>query len=117
MPESGARRVELTTMTARLPGAGNLLGRAGEDLIGLPDRASSYQVFVLLFFCVLFFFFFLNSIDSFRFQSSARFRVTAAVFVSRFDNHNISFLSIIIPTELSVVACDWIFSAVRPIRS
>ena len=97
-------------MTARLPGAGNLLGRAGEDLIGLPDRASSYQVFV---FCCCF----LNSIDSFRFQSSARFRVTAAVFVSRFDNHNISFLSIIIPTELSVVACDWIFNAVRPIRS
>ncbi len=35
----------MTIRTARLPGAGNLLGRAGEDLGGLPDWASRYQFF------------------------------------------------------------------------
>ena len=35
----------MTIRTARLPGAGNLLGRAGEDLSGLPDRESRYQFF------------------------------------------------------------------------
>ena len=35
----------MTVRTARLPGAGNLLGRAGEDLSGLPDWASRYQIF------------------------------------------------------------------------
>ena len=35
----------MTIRTARLPGAGNLLGRAGEDLSGLPDWASCYQFF------------------------------------------------------------------------
>jgi len=29
-----------TIRTARLPGAGNLLGQAGEDLVGQPDWAS-----------------------------------------------------------------------------
>ena len=33
----------MTIRTARLPGAGNLLGRAGEDLSSLPDWASRYE--------------------------------------------------------------------------
>ena len=33
----------MTIRTARLPGAGNLLGRAGEDLSGLPDWARRYH--------------------------------------------------------------------------
>ena len=52
----------MTIRTARLPGAGNLLGRAGEDLSGLPDRARRYH--------------FLNFIDSVTvsyFSSSTRF--------------------------------------------
>ena len=39
----------MTIMTARLPGAGNLLSWAGEDLSGLPDQASRYQ-FVYFFY-------------------------------------------------------------------
>ena len=39
----------MTIRTARLLGAGNLLGQAGEDLSGLPDWASRYQI-VLVFF-------------------------------------------------------------------
>ena len=35
----------MTIRTARLPGAGNLLSRAGEDISGLPDWASRYQFF------------------------------------------------------------------------
>ena len=35
----------MTIRTARLPEAGNLLGRGGEDLSGLPDRAGCYQFF------------------------------------------------------------------------
>ena len=35
----------MTIRTARLPRAGNLLSQAGEDLSGLPDRASRYQFF------------------------------------------------------------------------
>ena len=42
----------MTIRTARLPGAGNLLGRAGEDLSGLPGWANRYQ----------FFYFFIDSI-------------------------------------------------------
>ena len=42
----------MTIRTAWLPGAGNLLSRAGEDLSGLPDQASHYQVF---YFFLLFF--------------------------------------------------------------
>ena len=45
---------DMTVRTARLPGAGNLLGRAGEDLSGLPDRESRYQF--------LFYFIFIDSI-------------------------------------------------------
>ena len=72
----------MTIRTARLPGAGNLLGRAGEDLSGLPDRAGCYQFFVVVV------------VDSIiYFNSSTRFRVTVAVFVLRFHNRNISFLS------------------------
>ena len=33
----------MTLRTAQLPEAGNLLGRGGEDLSGLPDRAGCYQ--------------------------------------------------------------------------
>ena len=72
----------MTIRTARLAGAGNLLGRAGEDLSGLPDRAGCYQFFVVVV------------VDSIiYFNSSTRFRVTVAVFVLRFHNRNISFLS------------------------
>ena len=39
------KRQGMTIRTARLPGAGNLLGRAGEYLSGLPDWASRYQFF------------------------------------------------------------------------
>ena len=66
----------MTIRTARLPGAGNLLGWAGEDLSGLPDRESRYH---FLFFLTVYF------------NSSIRFRVTVTVFVSRFHNRNISF--------------------------
>ena len=45
----------MTIRTARLPGAGNLLGQAGKNLSGLPNRASRYQ------FCFVF-------IDSIIFQ-------------------------------------------------
>jgi len=71
----------MTVRTARLPRAGNLLGGAGEDLSGLPDWAGCYQ----------FLFYFIDSIIYF--NSSTRFRVTVAVFVLQFHNHNISFLS------------------------
>ena len=68
----------MTIRTARLPGAGNLLGRAGEDLSGLPDWASRYH-----------FFSFLLTVSYF--NSSTRFRVTVTVFVLWFHNRNISF--------------------------
>ena len=71
----------MTIRTARLPGAGNLFGQAGEDLSGLPDRASCYQ----------FLSYFIDSIIYF--NSSTRLRVTVAVFVLQFHNRNISFLS------------------------
>ena len=70
----------MTIRTARLPGAGNSLGRAGEDLSGLPNRARRYH----------FFFFFLLTVSYF--NSSTRFRVTVTVFALRFRNRNISFL-------------------------
>ena len=35
----------MTIRTARLPGASNLLGRAGEDLSGLSDQARRYLLF------------------------------------------------------------------------
>ena len=51
------------------------------------------------------------------FNSSTRFRVTVAVFVLQIHNRNISVLKIIKPTDFSVIACDWLASAVKPIRS
>ena len=65
----------MTIRTARLPGAGNLLGRAGEDLSGQD---------------VIIFLIFLLTVSYF--NSSTRFRVTLTVFVLRFRNRNISFL-------------------------
>ena len=38
----------MTIRTARLPGAGNLPGRAGEDLSGLPNRARRYHLFIFI---------------------------------------------------------------------
>ena len=40
----------MTIRTAQLPGAGNLLGWAGEELSGLPDRESLYQFLFLFLF-------------------------------------------------------------------
>ena len=54
-------RQGMTIRTARLPGAGNLLSRAGEDLSGLPDWASRYR----------FFKFFIDSIFQFKHQISS----------------------------------------------
>ena len=70
----------MTIRTAGLPAAGNLLGRAGEDLSGLPDRASCYQFFKFILLMVSYF------------NSSTRFRVAVAVFVLRIHSRNISFL-------------------------
>ena len=70
----------MTIRTARLPGAGNLLGRAGEDLSGLPDLASRYQCVFLSFLLTVSYF-----------NSSTRFRVTVTVSVLRFHNRSISF--------------------------
>ena len=39
----------MTIRTAQLPGAGNLLGRAGEDLSGLPDQESRYHFFYFFY--------------------------------------------------------------------
>ena len=39
----------MTIRTAQLPGADNLLGQAGEDLGGLPDRESHYQFLFFIF--------------------------------------------------------------------
>ena len=97
----------MTIKTARLPRAGNLLSRAGEDLSGVPDWASRYQ----------FFYFFILLTVSY-FDSSTRFRVTVTVFVLWFHNRNISFpLHHQKPTDFSVVACDWLAGEVKPIRS
>ena len=43
-----------TIRTAWLPGAGNLLGWAGEDLNGLPDWASRYQFFKFFIDSIIF---------------------------------------------------------------
>ena len=42
------RQQGMTIRTARLPGAGNLLGRAGEDFNGLPGRASCISFYFIL---------------------------------------------------------------------
>ena len=39
----------MTIRTARLPGAGNLLGRAGEDLSGLPDGQVAISFFIFFY--------------------------------------------------------------------
>ena len=71
----------MTIRTARMPGAGNLLSRAGGDVSGQPDQTSCHQFF---------FKFFLLTVSYF--NPSTRFQVTVAVLVLRFHNHNISFL-------------------------
>ena len=94
----------MTIRTARLPGAGNLLGRAGEDLSGLPDRAS----------CDQFFKFFIDyhiSIQALDFESLWQFLFCGSTIAA-----SISFY-IVKPTDISVIACDWLASAVKPIRS
>ena len=91
-----------TTRTARLPWAGNLLCGAGEDLNDLPGRASCY---------------FLQSTSRFQFKQQIRCQVTVGVFVSQFHDRDISFLSIIKLTDLTVTACDWIIKTIKPIRN
>ena len=44
----------MTIRTARLPRAGNLLGRAGEDLSGLPDPASRYHFLIFFIGSIIF---------------------------------------------------------------
>ena len=44
----------MTVRTAWLPGAGNLLGRAGEDLSGLPDWASRYHFLIFFIDSIIF---------------------------------------------------------------
>ena len=92
----------MTVRTARLPGAGNLLGRAGEDLSGLPDQESRYQVI---------FYWQYISIQAFDFESLWQFLFHGSTIAT-----SVSFY-IIKLTDFSVVACDWLASAVKPIRS
>ena len=94
----------MTIRTAWLPGAGNLLGRAGEDLSGLPNQARHYH------------FVFLLKVSYF--NSSTRFWVTMwqFLFCGSAIATSVSFY-IIKPTDFSVVACDWLASAVKPVRS
>ena len=44
--EKSCYTLGMTIRTARLPGACNLLGWAGEDLSGLPNRARHYHFFI-----------------------------------------------------------------------
>ena len=92
----------MTIRTARLPGAGNLLGRAGEDLSGLPDQESRYQVI---------FYWQYISIQALDFESLWQFLFHGSTIAT-----SVSFY-IIKLTDFSVVACDWLASAVKPIRS
>ena len=92
----------MTIRTARLPGAGNLLGQAGEDLSGLPDQESRYQVI---------FYWQYISIQALDFESLWQFLFHGSTIAT-----SVSFY-IIKPTDFSVVACDWLASAVKPIRS
>ena len=39
----------MTIRTAQMPGAGNLLSRADEDVSGLPDQTSCHQFFYCFF--------------------------------------------------------------------
>ena len=97
----------MTIRTARLPGAGNLLGRAGEDLSGLPDRASCYQGFFNSFF----YWQYHISVQALDYKSLWQF-----LFYSFTIAKSVSFY-IIKLTDFSVVACEWLASAVKPIRS
>ena len=92
----------MTIRTAQLPGAGNLLRRAGEDLSGLPDQARHYHFFYWQYHI---------SIQALDFESLWQF-----LFCSSAIATSVSFY-IIKPTDFSVVACDWLASAVKPIRS
>ena len=92
----------MTIRTARLPGAGNLLGRAGEDLSDLPDRASRYHCFYWQYHI---------SIQALDFESLWQFLFCGFTIAT-----SVSFY-IIKPTDFSVVACDWLASAVKPVRS
>ena len=95
----------MTIRTARLPRAGNLLGRAGEDLSGLPDPASRYH----------FFYFFYRqyhiSIQAPDFESLWQFLFCGSTIATSVSFHIIKL------TDFSVVACDWLARAVKPIRS
>ena len=91
----------MTIRTARLPGAGNLLGRAGEDLSGLPDRASCYYFIDVSYI----------SIQAPDFVSLWQFLFCGSTMATSVSFH------IIKPTDFSVVACDWLASAGKPIRS
>ena len=95
----------MTIRTARLPGAGNLLGRAGEDFSGLPGQAS----------CISFYFILLTvlyiSIQAPDFVSLWQFLFCGFTVATSVSFHIIKL------TDFSVVACDWHASAVKPIRS
>ena len=70
----------MTIRTAQLPEAGNLLGRGGEDLSGLPGRAGCYQFFNFILLTV-----------SYILIHAPDF-VSLWVFVLQFHNRNIRFL-------------------------
>ena len=85
---------------AQLPGAGNFFCWASEDHSDLPNGASHH--------------FFYQLAD---FNSSERCRVTVAVFVRHFNDSDISFLSVIKSTDLTVTTCEWLIKTIKPIRS
>ena len=99
----------MTIRTARLPGAGNLLGRAGADLSGLPDRESRYffLIFILFFIDSII----IISIQALGFESLGQFLFCGSTIAT-----SVSFY-IMKLTDFSVVACDWLAGAVKPIRS
>ena len=100
----------MTIRTARLPGAGNLLGRAGKNLSGLPDRASRYQ-FCFISFFICFYWQYHISIQALDFESRLQFLFCGSTIAT-----SVSFY-IIKPSNFSVVACDWLASVVKPIWS
>ena len=85
-----------------LPGAGNLLRQAGEDLSGLPDRARRYKFFYWQYHI---------SIQVLDFESLWQFLFCGSAIATL-----VSFY-IIKPTGFSVIACDWLASIVKPVRS
>ena len=94
----------MTIRTAWLPGAGNLIGWAGADLSGLPDQESRYQ---FLFFIDSIVFISIQALD---FESLWQFLFCGSTVATSVS------LYIIKPTDFSIVACDWLASAVKPIR-